>query len=49
MPIASQTIKSFGSHETGPLGNSSDSRAPAETFRSGTYAKKWLNKTFILY
>ncbi|MFP1814079.1 DUF6862 domain-containing protein [Lonsdalea quercina] len=34
---SSQIIKSYGPHESGPLGNPSDSRAPASTFRSGTY------------
>ncbi|NRQ43769.1 hemagglutinin repeat-containing protein [Rheinheimera sp. YQF-2] len=30
----------FGPHEEGPLGNSNDLRAPASTFRSGSYTEK---------
>ncbi|WP_448511448.1 hypothetical protein [Photorhabdus laumondii] len=36
----SKTIKSYGPHEIGPLGNPNDLRAPASTFRSGSYTEK---------
>lgn len=39
-PPSSQVIKSYGPHELGPLGNPNDLRAPASTFRSGTYTEK---------
>ncbi|TCV90988.1 VENN motif pre-toxin domain-containing protein, partial [Biostraticola tofi] len=49
MPIASQTIKLYGPYETGPLGNPSDSRAPAATFRSGTYTEKVAEQDLYFY
>ncbi|MFP1825700.1 hemagglutinin repeat-containing protein [Lonsdalea quercina] len=46
---SSQIIKSYGPHESGPLGNPSDSRAPASTFRSGTYTEKVAETDIYLY
>lgn len=45
----SQTIKSYGPHESGPLGNPGDTRAPASTFRSGTYTEKIAETDIYLY
>ncbi len=47
--LSSQIIKSYGPHESGPLGNPSDTRAPASTFRSGTYAEKVAETDIYLY
>ncbi|WP_310657665.1 VENN motif pre-toxin domain-containing protein, partial [Serratia nevei] len=47
--IASQTIKLYGPHENGPLGNPSDSRTPAATFRSGTYKEKVAEQDLYFY
>lgn len=46
---SSQIIKSYGPHESGPLGNPSDSRAPASTFRSGSYTEKVAETDIYLY
>ena len=46
---SSQNIKSYGPHESGPLGNPNDSRAPASTFRSGTYTEKLAKTDLYLY
>lgn len=46
---SSQIIKSYGPHEAGPLGNPSDSRTPASTFRSGTYTEKVAETDIYLY
>lgn len=45
----SQIIKSYGPHESGPLGNASDPRSPASTFRSGTYTEKVAGTDIYLY
>ena len=41
--------KKFGPHEVGPLGNSNDSRAPASTFRSGSYTEKVADMDLYFY
>lgn len=46
---SAQTVKSYGPHESGPLGNPNDQRAPASTFRSGTYTEKIAEKDIYLY
>ncbi|WP_233527644.1 hemagglutinin repeat-containing protein [Serratia sp. PAMC26656] len=46
---SAQTIKSYGPHESGPLGNPNDQRAPASTFRSGTYTEKVAETDIYLY
>ncbi|SMB51531.1 conserved hypothetical protein [Serratia proteamaculans] len=46
---SAQIIKSYGPHESGPLGNPNDQRAPASTFRSGTYTEKVAETDIYLY
>ncbi|RSB15428.1 VENN motif pre-toxin domain-containing protein [Citrobacter farmeri] len=46
---SAQLIKSYGPHESGPLGNPNDPRAPASTFRSGTYTEKVAETDIYLY
>jgi filamentous hemagglutinin len=46
---SAKIIKSYGPHESGPLGNPNDQRAPASTFRSGTYTKKVAETDIYLY
>ncbi|WP_432805056.1 DUF6862 domain-containing protein [Escherichia coli] len=46
---SAQLIKSYGPHESGPLGNPNDPQAPASTFRSGTYTEKVAETDIYLY
>ncbi|WP_272944403.1 DUF6862 domain-containing protein, partial [Yersinia wautersii] len=46
---SSKLIKNYGPHESGPLGNPNDPRAPASTFRSGTYSEKVAETDIYLY
>ncbi|XBW63725.1 VENN motif pre-toxin domain-containing protein [Pectobacterium aroidearum] len=48
-PQSSQIIKSYGPYEVGPLGNPNDLRAPASTFRSGSYTEKVAERDVYLY
>ncbi len=48
-PQSASVIKSYGPYESGPLGNPNDQRAPASTFRSGTYTEKVAETDIYLY
>lgn len=48
-PQPAQIIKSYGPHESDPLGNPNDQRAPASAFRIGTYTEKVAETDIYLY
>ena len=46
---AAKTLRTYGPQDAGPLGNPNDLRAPASTFRSGSYAEKVAETDLYFY